>query len=209
MKSGTRFLAIGLNKKSRTLIYYIQTINILFLKEGKMNYLIIGNIASGKTSLAEAIAAKKHAEFFSIDDMRSEYSDGTFAGEFKAWHKMLEAIQHPSPNGDGIYEFSGTGKNAWFVREAIKHSQIHHEAKWLAIYCLCDKEELKNRCKNKKYSAPIPYKFDNPAASISYMSEELQKKYGSNYWNCPETTVRTDQLTPEAAADAVLAFIEG
>jgi hypothetical protein len=169
-----------------------------------MNYLIIGNIAAGKTSLGEVISERTEAEIFKIDDMRSEYSDGTFAGEFAAWAKFLDAIQHPQPNGAGVYEFSGTGKNAWFVREAIKYSKMEHDADWKTIYCLCDKGVLLQRCEGRVYDVPIPYNFGDPSSSIDYMSVELQKKYGGNYWNSPEMTVRTDQLTPEECANAVL-----
>ena len=172
-----------------------------------MNYLVIGNIASGKTSLAQELVKKTGADFYSIDGFRKEFSDGTYAGEFHAWYKMLEAIQHPSPNG-GVYEFSGTGKNAWFARSAIQYSKEKHNAEWLTVYCLCDRNELFKRCEGRKYDIPIPYKFDNPSSSIQYMSDELQKRFGSNYWNSPEFTVRTDQLTPEQAATSVLNFLK-
>ena len=173
-----------------------------------MNILIIGNIASGKSTLAEELSKALSCEIFSIDDMRKEYSDGTFAGEFMAWSKMLEVIQHPEPSGAGVYEFSGTGKNTWFVREAMKYSQEHHKAKWLTVYCLCDKPTLLKRLENRTYNIPIPYNFGNPEASVAWMSNELQKTYGSDYWNSPEVTVRTDKLNPKDCAKAILKKIK-
>lgn len=170
-----------------------------------MNYLIIGNISSGKSSIALELSKTTNGEIYSIDDMRKEFSDGTFAGEFSAWAKMLEVIQHPSPNKDGYYEFSGTGKNAWFVRACIEYSQKNHKAQWAAVYCSCDKAELLNRSKDRKYNIPIPYKFDGVAGSIAFMSKELQERHGCNYWGCQEITVRTDRLTPKEAAEFVLA----
>lgn len=159
-----------------------------------MNILIIGNMASGKTSLAEKLALKHSYEFFSIDEIRKTFSDGTFAGEFLAWHKMLEAIQHPQPDGKGIYEFSGTGKNAWWVAEAINYSRIHHRATWIIVYCLCEKEELLKRLKDKVYDAPLPFKFGTPESQIDFMSKDLSKNFGKGYWHFPEITIRTDQL---------------
>lgn len=168
-----------------------------------MNLLIIGNIASGKTTLSEKIVEKLGGKHTSIDNLRREFSDGTFAGEFKAWGEMLDRIQHPDPHGE-IFEFSGTGKNAWFTREAIKYSQEKHNAEWLVVYCLCDKAELVNRCEGRTYDVPIPYNFGSPVSSIAFMSEDLRKKHGTGYWNSQELTIRTDELTTNEAADGVI-----
>jgi len=175
-----------------------------------MNLLIIGNIAAGKTSLSDALINNGFCtknNYYSIDDLRKEHSDGTFAGEFLAWANMLEAIQRPSSNQNSIYEFSGTGKNAWFVREAIKYSKENHKANWLVVYCLCDRNELLKRMEGRTYNVPIPYTFDNPSSSITYMSGDLQKKYGTYYWNAEETTVRTDQKDAEHLAKEVMDII--
>lgn len=176
-----------------------------------MNLLLIGNISIGKTSIARALIEKGWAtesSYFSIDSLRTEYSDGTYAGEFKAWAAMLEAIQDPAPEGmNGIYEFSGTGKNAWFVRSAIEYSQKKHGANWVVAYCLCEKSVILSRAKDRVYNIPIPYTFGSTESSVSYMSNELNQRFGSDYWNSPEITVRTDENNPEQAAEIIMSSL--
>jgi deoxyadenosine/deoxycytidine kinase len=172
-----------------------------------MNLLIIGNIASGKTSIAEELIKKEFAtdlNYSSIDALRRGFSDGTYAGEFLAWSKMLSKIQNPPSNENAIFEFSGTGKNAWFVREAIKISKNQHKANWRIIYCSCDSQVLKERCKDRVYDVPIPYKFNNVESSIAFIGGELAERYNKNYWDSPEIVVTTDKMKPWACAETIL-----
>ncbi len=172
-----------------------------------MNVLIIGNISTGKTRIAEALISKGFAlksNYHSIDNMRIEYSDGTMAGEFYAWANMLEVIQHPADGANNLYEFSGTGKNAWFVNECMEYAQIEHKANWLVLYCLCEKQELLNRIKDRVYTVPIPYKGLTPQKTLGYMSSELQKIYNKDFWCAPELTVNTTSATAEECADQII-----
>jgi hypothetical protein len=123
-----------------------------------MNLLIVGNIASGKTSLASALrkSSPEHFQkYCSIDNFRKSYSDGTFAGEFNAWAVMLREIQKSGSEADGIFEFSGTGKNAWFVRETINVSKLENNANWRILYCSCEPSTIKERCVGRTYDVPI------------------------------------------------------
>jgi shikimate kinase len=172
-----------------------------------MNLLIIGNIASGKTSIAEEFINQEYLDsnyYSSIDEWRKDLSDGTFAGEFMAWSRMLEAIQNASKDRNAVYEFSGTGKNAWFVREAIKLSKSQNGANWRVIYCSCDSQVLKERCKGRKYDVPLPYKFSNIESSISFIGSELAERYNKNYWESPEIVVSTDKNSPQKCVEQIL-----
>lgn len=172
-----------------------------------MNVLVIGNIASGKSSVAEALVKLGFTtkdNVFSIDTFRQQYSDGTYAGEFFAWAKMLQVIQYPTPNANCIYEFSGTGKNAWFAREAIKLSKVKAKANWRTVYCSCDTSVIKERCIGRVYNVPLPYKFGDIGDSIRFIGDELSKRYNTNYWDCPELVISTDKLDPTAAAKKIL-----
>lgn len=172
-----------------------------------MNLLIIGNIASGKTSIAEEFIKQEYLnsnDYSSIDEWRRDHSDGTFAGEFLAWSKMLATIQGASKDKNAIYEFSGTGKNAWFVREAIKLSKSQSNANWRIIYCSCDSQVLKERSKTRKYDVPLPYKFSNIESSIAFIGSELAEKYNKNYWDSPEIVVSTDKNSPQKCVEQIL-----
>lgn len=161
-----------------------------------MNLLIVGNIAAGKTTLAQGLRKKLPQHFqkyCSIDNFRKSYSDGTFAGEFNAWAVMLRQIQEANKEGiNGIFEFSGTGKNAWFVRSAIHYSKTTYSADWKVVYCSCDQSVLKERAKDRIYDIPIPYNFDNIDSSIDFIGSELRKRVNKNYFDSPELIVRTD-----------------
>lgn len=171
------------------------------------NILIIGNIAAGKTTLADKLIEAGFAdreEYFAIDDLRREYGDGTYAGEFLTWSHMLRAVEFPHPTKNGIYEFSGTGKNAWFVREAIKLSKENANANWRVVYCSCDSNTLKQRAEGRTYDVPIPYKFDNILQSINYIGNQIADKYNTNYWNSPEIVVSTDSKSADECANQII-----
>lgn len=173
-----------------------------------MNILIIGNIASGKSALAQAINQKCSlfsGHHNSIDGFRKEISDGTLAGEFRAWAEFLEVIQNPNPVKHETFEFSGTGKNTWFVKEAIRYSKEKHNAAWRVVFCSCDSSILKERAKNRQYDIPIPYNFgDDISKSIKFMSDELSKVYNTNFWRVPEMVVQTDKKSAMVCADEIL-----
>jgi len=172
-----------------------------------MNLLIIGNIASGKTTLSKTICQIADnfslENCFSIDNLRKEYSDGTYSGEFLAWSKMLEYMQYPTKENT-IFEFSGTGKNTWFVKQTIEQTFDKYKTQWRVIYCSCDREVLLDRNKNRTYDVPMPYKFGEPADTISFMSKELNNKYKYNFWDVEAIAVQTDKLPPVVCAKEVL-----
>lgn len=177
-----------------------------------MNYLIIGNICSGKTTISRELTRSFESEdspnvvnSYSIDELRKEHSDGTFAGEFLAWSHFLRHVQEKSSDDffANIFEFSGTGKNAWFVREAMKIS-MNSGANWRVIYCSCDSDVLKDRSKEKDYDIPIPYNFGSRDKSIDFMGKQLGERYNTNYWNCPEIVIRTDKNSPENCVKEII-----
>lgn len=149
-----------------------------------MNILIVGNICSGKTSIAKELNRIGCVNsVVSIDELRREHSDGTFAGEFKAWHLFLKELQEA--DGNSMFEFSGTGKNSWFVREIMKKSN------WVTIFCSCDRSILRQRIKNRENDVPFPYDLEIED-SIDYIGKELQKKFMDWYYGGSSFALKTN-----------------
>ena len=170
-----------------------------------MNFLIVGNIASGKTTLSKTLGEKTTCvKTCSIDEYRTKYSDGTFAGEFHAWAMFLREIQNAPNVNNSIFEFSGTGKNAWFVRQAMDYNKEKFGTNWRVIFCSCNPAVISDRAADKVYDIPMPYNFDNIQSSIKFIGQQLSERANSNYFNAPEIIVRTDNQTPEECIDEVL-----
>jgi len=54
-----------------------------------LKILIVGNIGSGKSSLAHALSEATGFPYISIDDCRRVHSDGSASGEALAWSYFL------------------------------------------------------------------------------------------------------------------------
>jgi shikimate kinase len=168
-----------------------------------MNTLIIGNIGSGKTSIGGALAEKLDSMLIDIDGLRTEYSNGKFSGEFLAWSHFLQAVENAESDQKLVFEFTGTGKNAWFVREAMKLSMSKNKSRWLCVYLQCPREVCIERVSQKTYEIPIPYNFDDIRSSVNFIGGDLLKKHGSSYWGCPEIIVKSDGITIEESVNKI------
>ncbi|MDO9324188.1 MAG: hypothetical protein Q7T80_04430 [Methanoregula sp.] len=92
--------------------------------------LVIGTLASGKTTLAEFLSRDTGFPYASIDECRIRYGDGTFSGEDCAWDHFLEICGKSSP---GILEFSGGGPHVDEVRKNLLCSKIPVSVIWLVL----------------------------------------------------------------------------
>ena len=72
-------------------------------KDGK-KILLIGNLSSGKTTLAQKLQNQLNLPTYGIDDCRRKISDGSMTGELQAWTKFIEFCESHEEN---ILEFSG------------------------------------------------------------------------------------------------------
>jgi len=172
-----------------------------------MNIVLVGPLASGKTAIADKLIEKEIANFsdyYSVEMARREHSDGTYAGEMDAWAKFLRKIQ--DAGGNGIFEFSGTGRNVWNVSEAMRDTISNRDQKWMVVYVLADESVLIDRALQKTYDAPCPYELNDPRASIKFMNTDLKKTYeNSRSWaSAPKIVVRSDMKDIDAAADQII-----
>lgn len=177
----------------------------------KTNLLIIGNISTGKTTLGRTLCQTDERfsedDHHTIDGLRKDYSDGTYAGEFLAWSKMLEYMQDPT-EGNEIFEFSGTGKNAWFVKQIMEQTTKEHGVRWIVIYCLCNQKEILKRDSLRKYDTPMPYKFPDRPETVRRMGMDLKNKFTHHYWQMERIVVETDKYPPAICVKEVLKKVD-
>jgi hypothetical protein len=87
-------------------------------RDGK-KILLIGNLSSGKTTLAQELQNHINLPTFGIDDCRRKISDGSMTGELQAWAKFIEFCESQEEN---ILEFSGAGPQVHSVIRALELS---------------------------------------------------------------------------------------
>lgn len=136
--------------------------------------LIIGNLNSGKTSIAKKLVTILALNTISIDDLRIKYGDGTFSKEYLAWSNFFEIIENEEPI---ILEFSGAGIHKHPIKELLNRSKN----KWLIIFIKATYEDIINRMSNKKLETPYPWKISG-FNNLKLINEELEEDWKKNYW---------------------------
>ena len=147
--------------------------------------LIIGNIGSGKTTLGlQLLNVLPSAKLVSIDALRQKYADGTYTQEYFCWSKFLESCEtiFDAENKVLVLEFSGAGVHKYAVRQALELTAKD----LLIIYLRSTVEVCLERCKDKKWSIPGPWK-DNPLESIPKIHHELENDWNTLFWKLPDT----------------------
>lgn len=166
-----------------------------------LNLLLVGLVNSGKTTLAENLCRHGFLDHFSIDGFREKYSDGSYAGEYRAWYRLLRLAKHP-PFPKNIFEFSGVGQN----KEAFMRTMKSSNQRWKTVYCISSKQTLEDRKEiyNKKLSqVQTPYgesHFDD------ITPEEIMNLYESNYYQTPSILIKTDSKPLESTVQEILKF---
>jgi hypothetical protein len=163
-----------------------------------MNILLIGNICSGKSTVRSEIVrlvnkiGLNQCAGYAIDEYRNTYGNGRFSGEFEAWSRFLERAEWYSDKKNemcGVFEFSGTGRNSWFMKE-ISNKSVKP---WSIICCCAPKNVLIERYEKRGNRVNIPYDLNDIESSTKYMSDKLKTDYQNNYWNLPYHILNTNQ----------------
>ena len=176
-----------------------------------MNLLITGNIGAGKSTLSKELLKMGFTQshrYYAVDKMRWRFSDGSYSGEYYAWSLMFRAGQE-EPHG--IFEFSGSGRNAPIFKEVIRDS-IQDGKRWRVIHCHCHINEIAERVSEKE-SVPIPYKqWQSQAdrlAMVEHAKSHIDARINTGFWLCPELVVRTDKYSPKECAEQVIEWLAG
>ena len=180
------------------------------------NVLLVGPLCAGKTKLAEKLIEKKFLKFksnsYSIETCRRLHGDNSMSGELFAWANFLQQIESPPDNDNGIYEFSGTGRQVFNVSWAMKTSVFRDpKNQWLVVYCLAPKSVLLERSKTKVYDAPCPFKMDNVESSIDFMNIELKKNFDNQREWCNAPRLKFNMNVDDnydAIANEIIAYFK-
>lgn len=143
-----------------------------------MKVMIFGNLASGKSYLANKILGDiSKMEYLSIDDFRKKFGNGSMEREIVAKQKFLDCIQ---ANELQLIEATGLGDTGEYIAKKLHQSE---ELKYIIILktplevCL---SRLKNRIWNVPYPAPPEQAFE--LAEIS--DKMIANNYIQKLWHC-------------------------
>jgi len=156
-----------------------------------MKILIIGNIASGKTTLGRKLSKQLGIPLIEIDKIREKYLHGKVSDEyFSLFHFLREAESDKSV----ILEFTGVGCHKYAVKRALELSGH----KVLVIVCKTSNISiLFQRLKNKKYSYKSPFNIEI-RKHILFIERELKKDLDDNFWRGKDfLVIEVSMDTPE------------
>jgi septin family protein len=166
-----------------------------------LNLLLVGLVNSGKTTISNKLCRRGFLGYFSIDDFRKKYSDGSYVGEYRSWYRFLR-IASNAPFPKNIFEFSGVGINKEAFMKTIKSSN----QTWKTVYCIASEQALKERegvYDKKLNSVQTPYgksHFDDITLA------EIMNLYESNYYPTPSMLIETDSGPLKSIVEKILKF---
>jgi len=137
--------------------------------------LILGNIGSGKTSLAKLVKDDLKIEFIELDEFRREYADGTISGEYLSFYHFFKAV---SSHEKCILEFTGAGYHKHAIRKILEDSGT----KVFVIILVSEISICKERIRNRKREMP-PSSWDfNMTKHMQIIENELNNDYKNGFW---------------------------
>jgi hypothetical protein len=176
-----------------------------------MNILVVGNIACGKSTIIQALVdsgVTTQIRYYSLDSIRQRYSDGTYAGEFYAVSLFFRALQSER---QGIFEFSGVGRNSGLVAQIIKNG-VGEGREWRAVHCWSSLDTIAERLPLKKLDVPIPYFSQQTTYTLLQDAiaarKLLVKRINKQFWGCPELVVLTDKSPLDECTEKVLEWLK-
>jgi len=129
-----------------------------------LTVVLIGTCGVGKTTLGKALATLWSISFVSIDDFRRKASDGSPAGEVRAWALFLEAI---AASACAVVEFSGSGHFAHLVRMQLASKQ-DYRVLWL--------QAAPEICLQRAASRPLDVPYPDFGTSLDKLVPELHQR---------------------------------
>lgn len=118
-----------------------------------MIYNLIGNIASGKTTLAQMIRQKTGYKIYDIDDYRTRYNKkATQLGERMAWNIFMDDLAEIK---DGIITTSGTSQYYELMLARLSSGYMTIKVDTSPSECWKN-----HQARSKKGYTPVPMPFE-------------------------------------------------
>ena len=147
-----------------------------------MKIILIGNIASGKSSMAKLLKNKyKNSEIIAIDEIRKKFGDGTMDKEMECKERLIEYVR--IGKGMQIIEISGVGELGKRLFNLLQEIECHI----IVVYLKVSIEEINKRIIGRLWDTPIPFKKENIPVAIKYTHEQFETGLLQRLMNrCPK-----------------------
>ncbi len=140
-----------------------------------MKILIIGNIASGKTSFGKKIQEATGFKFVQIDELREKYLKNSVSGEYYSLYMFIKSIEE---NRNVILEFTGAGCH----KHAIKRCLELTKDDIIIIVCeVKDFQLLSKRIQSKQFSYESIFEI-NTLEHAKFIQNELMEDMKAGSW---------------------------
>jgi len=149
--------------------------------------LVIGNINSGKTTVAKMIKERIGCKLISIDDLRVKYNAESFYNEYLAWSEFLKYCGYEFgeeyQDKTILLEFTGCGPHQHAIKRALEKAN----SSLSIIFIKTKAEKCINRLALKKVYPPYPWK-SNIIETIKDIEKCLYYHEKNNFWKINENT---------------------
>jgi Shikimate kinase len=152
--------------------------------------LIIGNVGTGKTTLARRLAAELGWANLSIDAMRSAIADCTAAGELAAWAALNRAVEQSQKC---LIECSGSGPMVHLLKHTLAKTGKRCHVLWLDAPV----EVCVARIASKRDLVPYP-DFGVPLNQVTVeLGPRIESEIRNGIFWKPSEVTRLDATLPE------------
>lgn len=158
--------------------------------------VVTGNCGSGKSTLARALTNELQIPLLGIDGSRRAVSDGSPAGEVRAYLHFLEGVERNQATG-AVMEFSGSGHLAHLVKLTLAET-----GNYLVVWLRTSVETCLHRVAGRQFDVPYPRFGITIEKLIPELHARLEREFAQGeIW--PSDQVHA--VSGEAAPNIVLA----
>lgn len=169
-----------------------------------MNVILIGYMASGKSSVGRILANKLHYEFIDLDDYIEEKEQSSVADIFKSkgeiYFRKLETVYLKAilENKDNVVLSLGGGTPCYGNNMEV----ILNDSNSKSIYLQTGIPTLVNRLKNETSKRPLIAHIETDDMLTEFIGKHLFER--SQYYNLAEIKITTDNKSEASIVEELL-----